>query len=217
MLWYNELCAPWPDTSVCFCLSALFSRYICCWIYSRYSNAHLFHRCVSQHVKVQRLVLNILFVDRLERFLSDSKVCLHSFGDFTYEAFMRTQSLRNSLSWTSCLNWTERHNVPGNARGVMESNYSGFHTAALVSKHDSDCNAELIWIMLSENMATGQPFFWMRRDRLEVISEFSSRARPPGSKTQDRVTGQLCECVSCCFCVLWKFVLTTCTAPRWNA
>lgn len=37
------------------------------------------------------------------------------------------------------------------ARGVLESNYSGFHTAALVSKHDSDCNAQLIWIMLSEN------------------------------------------------------------------
>lgn len=59
--------------------------------------------------------------------------------------------LENSVSWTSSLKWAERHNVPGNARGDVESNYSEFHTAALVSKHDTDCNADLIWIMLSEN------------------------------------------------------------------
>lgn len=41
-LWYNELCTPWPDKSVCFAHLPCLSNYICWWIYSRYPKAYLF-------------------------------------------------------------------------------------------------------------------------------------------------------------------------------
>lgn len=82
--------------------------------------------------------------------------------------------LENSVSWTSSLKWAERHNVPGNARGDVESNYSEFHTAALVSKHDSDCNADLIWIMLPENTEQESPMLLLNVKRLEIITRFST-------------------------------------------
>lgn len=64
-LWYNELCTPWPDKSVCFAHLPCLSNYICWWIYSRYPKAYLFffffHRCIARLVKMwQPVVLNIL-------------------------------------------------------------------------------------------------------------------------------------------------------------
>lgn len=85
MLQHNELCTPWH---IClFCFSAIFSNYVCCWIYSRYSRA-LFHRCVSQHVRVQRLVLSVLAETGLNPGSQWQRgwACLRSLDDFVHEA-----------------------------------------------------------------------------------------------------------------------------------
>lgn len=45
MLQHNELCTPWH---IClFCFSAIFSNYVCCWIYSRYSRALFSQVCLT--------------------------------------------------------------------------------------------------------------------------------------------------------------------------
>lgn len=85
MLQHNELCTPWH---IClFCFSAIFSNYVCCWIYSRYSRA-LFHMCVSQHVRVQRLVLSVLAETGLNPGSQWQRgwACLRSLDDFVHEA-----------------------------------------------------------------------------------------------------------------------------------
>lgn len=147
------------------------------------------------------------------------------------------------LSWISCLIWTDQRNVPGNAMGVVESNYSGFHTAALVSKHDSDCNAQLIWIMLSENRGRQGNGLFVREER-ETWDNFrqknTTRLQPCATMCWAQkvhcffVFRQIvkwylfCFAFQAAFChktvfysalllsYLWKTTLMLGLAPRWN-
>lgn len=154
MLQYNELCTPWH---IClFCFSAIFSNYICCWIYSRYSQA-LFSQvrltaCQGAKTGAKCIGWDLnpdILTARLGVFAFPRWLCTWSI--YTQKKFCchikKNKWEKNRPASVGLPAWSEQsNNVPGKARGVLESSYSGFHTVALVGKHDSERSAELIWI-----------------------------------------------------------------------
>lgn len=76
-----------PDTSVCFA-SLPFSAITYAAGYTVGTHVLFFHRCVSQHVRVQRLVLNVLAETGLNPGSQWQRgwACLRSLHDFVHEA-----------------------------------------------------------------------------------------------------------------------------------